>query len=83
MIPIRGLRAPVRDPQPHRQAQGSAARIGAPRCNWTDEMDAELLRLWKAREPASAIAARMGLTRAAVFGRADRLGLQRRVGVSV
>ncbi len=45
---------------------------------WTDERVAILTRMWKAGEPASAIAAYLrGVSRSAVLGKIKRLGLER------
>jgi transposase-like protein len=45
------------------------------RSRWSEENDAELLRLVAAREPPAAIAKKMGRTQDAVRGRAAQLGI--------
>ncbi|RME94607.1 MAG: hypothetical protein D6773_19395, partial [Alphaproteobacteria bacterium] len=45
---------------------------------WTDELSAELERLWGDGLTASRIAAELGVTKGAVIGRANRMGLPAR-----
>jgi len=51
------------------------------RMRWTAEYCEELKRLWVAGMSATGIATELGLTRGAVLGKLDRLGLMRRGGV--
>jgi GcrA cell cycle regulator len=45
---------------------------------WTDELKARLAVLWSDGHSASEIARRMGTTKNAVIGKANRMGLARR-----
>lgn len=51
------------------------------RTQWTQERCEKLERLWTAGMSATNIGVTLGLTRGAVLGKLDRLGLLRRGGV--
>lgn len=77
MIPIRGLRAPVRSrPEPEQPLVRRDDRVF-----WTPALDDKLAELWEAGLSGGAIAKEMGprFTSNSVIGRANRIGLRRRL----
>ena len=70
MIPIRGLRAPVRPAPPLPEHR--------PRWFWPSDKERRLALLWNSGVPIKEIAEALGVSRNAVSGKACRLGLPRR-----
>ncbi len=64
----------------HRRSAGGGMEGEMISTTWTEERTALLTRLWKEGRSAAVVAAEMGVSRNAVIGKVDRLGLPARGG---
>ena len=55
---------------------GLIGKTRPPKFDWTDERIARLKEMWEAKDSAAVIGAEFGITRNAVLGKVNRLGLE-------
>jgi hypothetical protein len=79
VIPIRGLRAPVRPVEPAAAQRPARRKCNRPRSeiHWTPDLEAQLRAMWDAGRTGGDIAEALGfgLSRNAIIGKARRMRL--------